>query len=384
MDDDPGWGDRSHKPPPLAPIRQLRFGDAEGLTAAGEEWYETERLTGQITGGAASEPPGDRRAPGHDQGSVLLDWRHVQSTPAPTALRRLGERLDQRLRLRRREPRASRSDARQAPRGRRVRRAMFAGASNAPSSTLAAPGQNRIRFADDPRTDTREPSGRMRPRASRLARGAIADRCGGQQPPRWALISAGILIVAAGSVGAVASQLDSSTPANPHQGSQLAGTRLGAALDTVARTMIGALGAVESHVRQRPVSRRVANRHDSASVVITATRATTRAPSPVKTPAYTPVTLHTDSSSPVTLHTDSSSRQLPSSSYRPSTSYPRSSIAGPGSSSSPAGGSSSYRQATASSPTRVSAATTATTRPSSSASNATDRAPGVPGDPPPP
>ena len=75
MDDDPSWGDRSHEPPPLAPVRRLRLGDAEGPTSAGEEWYETERLTGQITGRAASEPPVDRQAPGQDQGPVLLDWR---------------------------------------------------------------------------------------------------------------------------------------------------------------------------------------------------------------------------------------------------------------------------------------------------------------------
>ena len=299
MDDDTGSADRSHEPPPLAPVRQLRFGDGEGFTAAGDEWYETERLTGQITGGAFTEPPVDRQPPGQDQGPVLLGWRNAQATPAPTALQRLGERLDRR----RREPPASRSDVRRAPRARRARRAAFPGASNAPSSALAAPehrtalGQNRIRFTDDPRTETREPRERMQSRASQSAQGAIADRRGGQRPLRWALISAGILITAAVSVGAVASQLDS-IPANPHHSSRVAATRLGAALSTVAATMIGALTAAESHVRQHPlsgrlapVSHRVANRHHSAGVVITATSATTRALNPIKTPAYTPVTL---------------------------------------------------------------------------------------------
>ena len=364
---------------PLAPVRQLRLGDVEGSTAAGEEWYETERLSGQITGGAASEPPVDRQAPGHDQRPVLLDWRHVQGAPAPTAVQRLRERLDRRRR--RREPRASRSDVPRAPRGRRARRAA-AGASNAPASTLRAPErraaaeQNRIPFADDPRADTREPRERMRSRASRSAHVAIADRRGGQRPLRWALIGAGVMVAIGGSVGTVASRLDS-TPANPHQASRVAATRLGAALHTVATTMSGALAAAESHVRQRPVSGRVANRHHSAGVVITATIATTRVRNPIRTPAYTPVA----------LHTDSFSRQVSSSSYRPSTSYPsyqRSSIASPDSSSSPAGGSGGYRQATPSSPTRASTATTATPRPISSASNATDESPGVPGDPPPP
>ena len=381
MDDDTGWRDRSHEPPPLAPVTQLRLGDFEGSTAAGEEWYETERLSGQITGGAASEPTVDRQAPGHDQ-PLLLDWRHVQGTPASTALRRLGERVDRRLR--RREPRASRSDVRQAPRGRRARRAAFAGAGDAPASTLRAPErgavaeQSRIRFADDPRTGTREPRERMRSRASRSTQAAVADRRGAQRPLRSALIGAGVMIAIAGSVGAVASQLDS-TPANPQQGSRLVATRLGAALNTAATTMIGALAGAESHVRQRPDSGRVAaspaktpevaNRHHSAGVVITATRrATTRARNVVRTPVYTPVTVHTGSSS-----------QRSQSSYRPSTS----SIASAGSSSSRAGGSSGYRQ-TASGPTRASTATTATPRPISSASNATESAPGVPGDPPAP
>ena len=187
-----------------------------------------------------------------------------------------------------------------------MRRAAFAAASKPPSSTLAAPEgqavaeQNRIRFADDSPTDAREPCERVRSRARQSARGAIVGRRGGQRRLRWALLSAGILIVAAGSVGAVASQLDS-TPAKPHQSSRLAATRLGAALKTVATTMIGALGAAESHVRRRPRSSRVApvsgrlgSRHHSGRVVITAT---TRAPNVIMTPAYTPVTLHTDSSS---------------------------------------------------------------------------------------
>ena len=51
MDNDSGRGSRSNEPPKLAPVRRLHLDDGEGSSAtATEEWYETERLTGQITG----------------------------------------------------------------------------------------------------------------------------------------------------------------------------------------------------------------------------------------------------------------------------------------------------------------------------------------------
>jgi hypothetical protein len=93
MDNDSGRGSRSNEPPKLATVRRLHLDETEGSSAtATEEWYETERLTGQITGGR-SAPPVDQPAPLRDEALVALDWRHAESAPPPTALQRLGRSL---------------------------------------------------------------------------------------------------------------------------------------------------------------------------------------------------------------------------------------------------------------------------------------------------
>ena len=62
MDNDPGRGSRSNEPPKLATVRRLHLDDGEGSSAtATEDWYETERLTGHITGRARSTSTSDRR-----------------------------------------------------------------------------------------------------------------------------------------------------------------------------------------------------------------------------------------------------------------------------------------------------------------------------------
>ena len=97
MDNDSGRGSRSNEPPKLATVRRLHLDDGEGSSAtATEEWYETERLTGQITGRARSASPTDRTAPSQNEAPVILDWRHTEATTPPTALQRLGQRLGRR------------------------------------------------------------------------------------------------------------------------------------------------------------------------------------------------------------------------------------------------------------------------------------------------
>jgi len=153
--DDTGWRNRSHEPPPLAPVRQLRLGDFEGSTAAGEEWYETERLSGQITGGVASEPPVDRQAPGHDQ-PVLLDWRHVHHGDVVRGERRLLARA------RRGRQRCGRPNARPWP-------------------SRTEPGSQTIRAAI--RASPASGCGhehRDRLKARSLTVAAVNDRCGGR------------------------------------------------------------------------------------------------------------------------------------------------------------------------------------------------------------
>jgi len=56
---DRGREHRSNEPQ-LATVRRLHLDDGDGsTTTATEEWYETERLTGQITGRARHAPPAD-------------------------------------------------------------------------------------------------------------------------------------------------------------------------------------------------------------------------------------------------------------------------------------------------------------------------------------
>jgi len=72
-------------------VRSLFANEAEGGAIATEEWYETERLTGQITGRsrAADGPePAQHRVP------LALEWRHANVSPSPNRLVRLRQRLE--------------------------------------------------------------------------------------------------------------------------------------------------------------------------------------------------------------------------------------------------------------------------------------------------
>ena len=98
MDNESGSrGSRSNEPPKLAPVRRLHLDDGEGSSAtATEEWYETERLTGHITGRARGASPGNGTMPSHHEPTPVLDWRHADPAPAPSAAQRLRRSLDRR------------------------------------------------------------------------------------------------------------------------------------------------------------------------------------------------------------------------------------------------------------------------------------------------
>ena len=83
-------------------VRSLFPPEAEGAGAiATEEWYETERLTGQITGRGRSLKTTASSALGHDEAPPVLDWRHADVLPAPTRLERIRGSVDRgRRRLR--------------------------------------------------------------------------------------------------------------------------------------------------------------------------------------------------------------------------------------------------------------------------------------------
>ena len=106
MDTDSGRGSEPNEPPKLANVSRLHLDDVEASDATtNEEWYETERLSGQITGRTLSDLPINRPAPTQNGAPVVLDWRHAESMPAPTALERLAHSLTRRNRRRRRGPR---------------------------------------------------------------------------------------------------------------------------------------------------------------------------------------------------------------------------------------------------------------------------------------
>ena len=164
MDNDPGRGSRSNEPPKLATVRRLHLDDGEGSSAtATEDWYETERLTGHITGRARSTSTIDRAAPSQNEAPAVLDWRHAEATPPPTALERLRRSLE-----RRRRPQL----AFRAPRfdswGRRGGQA---------ASTTTSESAARAATPPPDRAGLREPSGRTTmPTASRAATRSRATR----------------------------------------------------------------------------------------------------------------------------------------------------------------------------------------------------------------
>jgi len=126
----------------LATVRRLHLDDTAGSTAtATEEWYETERLTGQITGRARSASPIDQPAPAPDQTPVMLDWRHAE--PAPPARRRLGLRLGNRRRRRSREVTAgAQGDVQAVPEARAAQRVLTSSIAERP--VPPAPQDDRV------------------------------------------------------------------------------------------------------------------------------------------------------------------------------------------------------------------------------------------------
>jgi hypothetical protein len=72
-------------------VRSLFADEAEGGAIAAEEWYETERLTGQITGRARAA---DGPEPSQHGAPLALEWRHAEVAPSPSRLERLRRRLE--------------------------------------------------------------------------------------------------------------------------------------------------------------------------------------------------------------------------------------------------------------------------------------------------
>jgi hypothetical protein len=98
MSNETGRGSRSNEPPPLATVSRLSIDENTPRSGADEaDWYETERLTGQITGGGRSAAAADEPAIAPER-TPVLDWRHADPSPIPSAAQRLRRSLARRRR----------------------------------------------------------------------------------------------------------------------------------------------------------------------------------------------------------------------------------------------------------------------------------------------
>lgn len=194
--DDEDRDSRSDEPPQLATVRRLHRDDGDRSSAtATEEWYETERLTGHITGGARSAPPIDPPTPAQDHAPVVLDWRYAAAEAPQTALQRLRQTL---AAHHYRGPRRDTQDAEpSSARARGAQRAAFAAVNQIESPRLAPHG-------DEPAADKICATG---PSDEQLGLRVTADRAPNRRersrrpPLRWpAIASAVVLSLAAVTV----------------------------------------------------------------------------------------------------------------------------------------------------------------------------------------
>ena len=324
MGNDSGRGSRSNEPPKLATVRRLHLDDGEGSSAtATEDWYETERLTGQITGRTRSTSTVDRPAPSQNEAPVILDWRHTEATPPPTALQRLRQRFGRRnLRgTREFEPRRQNDDQPTTP-ARPVQQATLATATEEPLPAAAA-HEDDATPASSPRLSLREqedqppehPKRRLAPRARvRVHRHRLDFR-------RGALVGAVLLSVGTAAVLGIASQMSSTAAKPPHTHLAAVTSSPGTDLNTAAKTVIGALAALKSQVRRSQTSHNAARPHRRARhkprvrahahAARSRSEATSRASTPPAAPASSPST-----------SSYSSSSSVPASSSQPATSTP--------------------------------------------------------------
>ena len=256
MDNDSGRGSRSDQPPPLATVRPLRLNEvAPDAGAAEDDWYETERLTGQITGRARSLATTEGRAVAPAP-SPALDWRHADPEPAPSAAQRSRPGLDRRRSLR------LPSAERWLRRDRRATAPRVAASQPSEVPAVAAPAAvthrhdpARPALAFRPSTEPQDPeprralSARIREQIPRPGFGRSAS-----------IVAVALVSVAAGTIG-IAAALGGS-PARPRRAAVINLTPPQApGLGVAAKVLTTAVGFVEHEVRV------VANAKDRKSVV---------------------------------------------------------------------------------------------------------------------
>lgn len=315
MDTDSGRGSRSEEQPPLAMVRRLHLDElGPGAGIAEDDWYETERLTGHITGRARSNPGLEQRL--QEAPAVVLDWRHTAATPPSTVLGEWRRALAWRRR-RWQRPRFPLRGAKLRTWAEHRRSGAVGSAHPTASFTAAQTAQHPVggHIADAaagvPRLELRhaaEPAARDTPRS--LHRAIAAKR------PSWrwgsGAIAAAFAIgsVAAGTAGIVSAV---GGAAKPGQAGLVTGASLrSSAFAPTAGALMQALSGVAHDVRGSsspshhvppPTRRRDATRHSSHALGArspagagSSTAHTTAAVPAAPTQSYTPVAAHPETS----------------------------------------------------------------------------------------
>lgn len=328
MDTDSGKKGESHGPPQLPPVRNLHHNDAERSSAPA--WYETERLTGHITGGARTASPTDQPASAQSQAPIVLDWRHVETPTRATVLERFGWSLD--ARRHRHRPKTANPRDMAAP--------AQAPTSGARTAVLAAPSQtapldapqddepvvDQIRVAQPsvPRIGLRGVAGQaLQSPSRRFAPLAGADDRKRSHRTRWrtgAIISAIVLGVTVSVIG-IASGVNSTVATPPHASVGATTPRPDIVRQSNANTELSALGRLEHQARrsrhlQRPTQAHPNLRHKTSTHTRSTRRrrAVSRSASPP--PTVAPTTAPTSSSY---AGSSSSSSSSPTYNARPAT-----------------------------------------------------------------
>jgi hypothetical protein len=271
MDNDSGRGSRSDKPPPLATVRRLRLDEYTSRSGAAEDdWYETERLTGQITGRAPSTAATDEPAAAPDA-TLVLDWRNpspdADAGVAPRRRRSLDRRRRPKVTLRVPRPRNSlrrrwhAATAAEVPAGEADSTTSSASEMSGARDDAAAPLLG-FRHALDPEL----------PEARRALGARFLERVPRLAWERGASILAATLVAAA-AIGIAAAL--SGSPAKPHRAAVgaagsvhapdlgAAATALTAAV-ALAEHQIGAKANAQHAVRARRAHRAAARRSHRA------------------------------------------------------------------------------------------------------------------------
>lgn len=303
MESDSGWGSRSDQdqPPPATVRRLLDERTARSRAAAEDEWYETERLTGHITGGAASAAATDQPATS-PKGTRTLDWRHADPTLAPSAAQRLRSRFTRRRhrRLTLRVPRRDDSRRRdQPPAGTRV---TDSETPESPTSTTPSTAAQRtdpaglflgFRHGPEPTEAKAKRPLRARAREPSLVSG------------RPASVVALVLVSTVAATIGIAIAL-SASPTQPRHTPEAAAS-LGQApdLNSTATALTAAVWFTERHIRSGPADRSVRTRRRT-----THRRAHRAGQHPSSSQSITPTAV----SSPVSTASSSASASVSSSS----------------------------------------------------------------------